>query len=677
MKFVNPNFLYALFFLSIPIIIHLFNFKKYKKVYFTNVRFLKEIKEETQQTSTIKHLLVLLSRLLALTFLIFAFAQPYIPSNKNLQSIENNISIYIDNSFSMDAVGESGRLLDVAKNLALSIAENFSPTDKSQVITNDFERKHQKFNNQQTTIDYITEIQNSSHNKKLSVVLNKQQEQLLEFEKSNKEIFLISDFQKTICDWEQLKVDTNIQISIFPFTPALYDNISIDSVWFETPIRQYMQEEKLKVRIKNHSDKKIENLPVTLTINNQPKAKININIYPNEYADSTFVFTNNQSGFQLGNIEIKDYPISHDDQFYFSYRIEPQIKVLSLFENQPNTYLHKLFFNDAYIDLKQSNIFQLNYNDIQQYNAIIFDDVNQINSGNTAAIKNLLEKGKSVFISLGNNLELSTYNRFADELGLSNINKKDTAKLYINQINLDDPFFKDVFKEIPKNMDFPYFNSYYPASTITNKNATSLLSLQNGYSVLERYNQYQGKLYVYYADLNNKKNNFTQHALFVPIFYKMIINSLNTSNLYYTLSENNQIVVNKPIEDVLTIASTQFDNEFIPEIQKRDNETLLFIHQQINLSGNYLVKQNSDTLDVLSMNYHHKESINSYYQAEEIKEIVKQNNWKNITVFDTINLSDFKQIKLLNEENDYWKFCILLVLVFLAIETLLIRFWKP
>ncbi len=50
MIFANPIFLIALTALAIPIIIHLYNFRRYKKVYFTNVRFLTEIKQRKQKS---------------------------------------------------------------------------------------------------------------------------------------------------------------------------------------------------------------------------------------------------------------------------------------------------------------------------------------------------------------------------------------------------------------------------------------------------------------------------------------------------------------------------------------------------------------------------------------------------------------------------------------------------
>jgi len=77
MSFVYPWFLWALLAIAIPIIIHLFHFRRFKTVYFTNVKFLKEVKEQTSARSKLKHLLVLCSRILAIAALVFAFAMPY------------------------------------------------------------------------------------------------------------------------------------------------------------------------------------------------------------------------------------------------------------------------------------------------------------------------------------------------------------------------------------------------------------------------------------------------------------------------------------------------------------------------------------------------------------------------------------------------------------------------
>ncbi|MFI5136035.1 MAG: BatA domain-containing protein, partial [Chitinophagales bacterium] len=65
MSFLYPAFLFALGAIAIPIIIHLFNFRRYKTIYFSNTKFLREVKEKTDSRTQLKHLLVLLCRILA------------------------------------------------------------------------------------------------------------------------------------------------------------------------------------------------------------------------------------------------------------------------------------------------------------------------------------------------------------------------------------------------------------------------------------------------------------------------------------------------------------------------------------------------------------------------------------------------------------------------------------
>ena len=123
MRYQNPQLLYFLFAIAIPILIHLFNFRKHKTIYFSSIRFLKEIKEENKKKSKLKNILILLSRILAITFLVLAFSKPYIPI-KNQQKTEN-IFIYIDNSLSMDADFGEGNLIEIAKEKARKIIQSY------------------------------------------------------------------------------------------------------------------------------------------------------------------------------------------------------------------------------------------------------------------------------------------------------------------------------------------------------------------------------------------------------------------------------------------------------------------------------------------------------------------------------------------------------------------------
>jgi hypothetical protein len=107
MQFKHPEILYFLFLLIIPILVHLFQLRRFKKEYFTNVQFLKELSIQTRKSSKLKKWLLLCTRLLLLTFLILAFAQPFFTA-KESKKATNEMYIILDNSFSMQAKGKKG-----------------------------------------------------------------------------------------------------------------------------------------------------------------------------------------------------------------------------------------------------------------------------------------------------------------------------------------------------------------------------------------------------------------------------------------------------------------------------------------------------------------------------------------------------------------------------------------
>ena len=331
MSFTYPAFLFALSAIAIPIIIHLFNFRKFKTVYFSNIRFLKEVKEETQAKSKLKHLLVLAARILAITFLVFAFAQPFIPvENKKVVVGDKVVSIFVDNSFSMDAINVNGTLLDDAKKRASEIVSAYKPTDRFQLLTNDFEGKHQRLVNKEEFIELLDEVKISPASHSLSEIVTRQMDVLQNKGNEIKVSFIVSDFQKSIVNIDKIKNDTAISFNFVPLIAVQKDNVYIDTCWFETPVRQFNQIEKLHVRIKNVSDKVLENNSIKLFINEIQKTPASFNIDKESETEIILSFSSKETGLQHCRIELNDYPVTFDDTFYFSFEVAKNIPVLCI-----------------------------------------------------------------------------------------------------------------------------------------------------------------------------------------------------------------------------------------------------------------------------------------------------------------------------------------------------------
>ena len=119
MKFVYPEFLWGLTALAIPIIIHLFHFRRYKTLYFSSLKFLQYLDQQQKSVRKLKHWIILALRMLAIVFLVLAFAQPYKPIDESLNEMGKPfLAIYIDNSLSMSAKGTEGELLSEAREKA-------------------------------------------------------------------------------------------------------------------------------------------------------------------------------------------------------------------------------------------------------------------------------------------------------------------------------------------------------------------------------------------------------------------------------------------------------------------------------------------------------------------------------------------------------------------------------
>ena len=196
MSFLYPVFLYALAAIAIPIIIDLFNFQRYKTLVFTNVRFLREVKQQTKQQSQLKHLLVLIARILFITFLVLGFAQPFIPLTDETNHSAHTVSIFLDNSFSMNTNNPEGRLFDQARSRVEDIVAAYKPTDQFQLLTHDFESKHQFLVNSKEVEGLLDQVTITPAVKPLSHIISRQKDLLPNNPLMGHHSYIVSDFQK-------------------------------------------------------------------------------------------------------------------------------------------------------------------------------------------------------------------------------------------------------------------------------------------------------------------------------------------------------------------------------------------------------------------------------------------------------------------------------------------------
>lgn len=681
MNFLYPNFLFALFAIAIPVIIHLFNFRKYKKLYFPNVRFLQEVKQEAKRKSQLKHLLVLLSRILAIMALVFAFAQPYFPvSNENINKAKKKISIYVDNSFSMEALSKNGMLLEVAKNKAKEIIAAYLQTDEFQIITNDFEAKHQRFVSKKEILEQINEIKITSVNRKLSEVNTRQYDLMNDNNTTTtKNTFLISDFQKNTCNIIDIKNDSNIFTFLVPVNANKTNNLFIDSCWFVNPVQQLNHETTLNVRIMNASDEKLENLPVRLFINNQQKSLASVSIDANSKAEVSLSYMINTPGIQNGKIEIIDNPIIYDDVFYFNYEIVDKISILCINGNERNIFLNNLFGNDSLFFFQNVSDKNLDFSSFSANSLILLNELQSISTGLSAELQRYVFNGGSVVVIPSSQADLISYKAFLTAVNSDYYTGIDTSNTKVSDINQNHPVYNGVFEKIPENVNLPIIYSFYRFSKQINTNLEYLLRLQNGNNFFTAQATRKGKVYLSAVPLNDEYSNFAKNTVFVPTFYNIALLSTPFDILYYIIGEDKPITLRKfsvGNDEVFHIKSVNSGFDIIPEHQVKESQIDFFVQNQVKEAGNYLLTDEINKIKGVSFNYNRNESELSFYDVNEIKKMLENKGLKNFSVINNPNKSITELISEYNLGIRLWKFFILMALFFLAAEVFLLRFMR-
>jgi hypothetical protein len=673
MQFFHPGFLFALGALAIPVIVHLFNFRRYKTVYFSNVKFLREVKDETTSRTRLKHLLVLASRLLALTFLVLAFAQPFIPNKRNNTNAGKKfVSIYVDNSFSMNAISGGQILFDKAKQTAKEIVKNYAADDQFQLLTNDFQGKHQRMVSREEFGTLADEIEISAAVRSLAEITKRQKDALGRENSPNQVAYLLSDFQKNMGD---LNIDSSVSYNLVPFAADAQQNIYIDTCWFNGPVQLLNQESQLIVKISNSGDKKTENNRLAFKLNGQAKAMADFSIEPGGSVYDTLVFAEGKTGWNKAELSIQDYPITYDDNYFIAYSVIEKINVLDINEGRSNIFLDALFKNQSEFNFNSINTSSFDAQVLAGNTLVILDDLKTISSPLAAALNSYLADGGAVTVFPGGDCELEAYNRFLNNVQANSITGFSEQPQDLAGINLQQNIFKDVFERIPQNLNLPQAKKYYTFSHSTASNEEAILTLKDGSSFFSRYPYKVGSLYVSAVPLDKNFSDLPVHAIFVPMLYKMAVSNIRESAISYFIGDKTRIEVNAPKLAGDKVYKIKGENvEFIPEQFAMGNKILLGLSDQVKKAGFYEVTLDGiDSSQVLALNFDRRESDLRFFNAIQLKEKYPQ---KNVNVVNAANADVSSVVKELDRGTSLWKLCILLALLFLGVEVLLLRFWK-
>ncbi len=642
MQFKNPELLYALFLLIIPVIVHLFQLRKFQKVPFTNVAFLKKVVLQTRKSSQIKKWLTLFVRLGLLAAIILAFARPYTSKNDSFKT-RNETVVYLDNSFSMQAKGHKGMLLERAVQDLIS---NLPEAEKFTLVTNNKVYKNTTIKNIKND---LLQLDYTSNTLTYKSALLKCKSLFNKAESTKKRIVFISDFQQN-SDINSLQKDSIYNTNFIKLRPVNTNNIAIDSAYIS---KTTATNKELTVTIKN-SGIPVENLPISLYNNDKLIAKTSISI--NGKGKTNFSLPAND--IIKGKISIDDSHLTFDNNLFFNINATKKINVLAI-SVKNGDFLSRIYTKDEF-NFTSIKIDQLNFSKINDQHVIVLNELKSVPNALVETLNSFTNQGGQLIVIPSNNISTATYNTLLSKYQLT-FNDLVTFEKRITNINYSHHLYNNgVFEKQVKNFQYPKVNSFYNISTTGT--ASHVLKYEDEKPFLV---QNKG-LYIFTASIEDSNSNFIHSPLIVPTLYNIGKSGLKQPVLYCTIGKENSfdVTTNLQQDDVLKLVKEPIN--IIPRQQYFNNKVSINTSNTPNVSGIYTIQNKNEAIQHVSYNYNRAESDLNYHE---------NTNAQNIVFSDSIS-EIFDSIKSDSKVNNLWKWFVIFALVLLIIEMLILKYFK-
>lgn len=646
MQFKHPEILYFLFLLVIPILVHLFQLRRFKKEYFTNVKILKELSIQTRKSSKLKKWLLLATRLLLLACVIIAFAQPFFTA-KDSKNASNELYIILDNSYSMQAKGQKGELL---KRAVEDLLEHAPENQNLSLLTNS-----ENFWN--TDIKSIQkELQNLKYSAtafNLESVLNQVKARKSAY---GKDVVIITD--AVGLEGKQLSSINKDLNTLFVVPKAEQkNNISIDSVFINQTLDNFYE---IGVKLTTYGDD-LKEIPIGLYNKEKLVAKTLVKL---ESKSKTMNFTIPKEDFN-GYFSISDNGLDYDNQLYFSISKPEKKNVISIGETEKSNFLSRIYTSDEF-EYKNFPIENLDYNSLEKQDAIVLNELKEIPQALQTTLKSFVEKGGNLVVIPATESSLSNLNSFLSNIANMQFGAVSTSEKMVTKIHFNHPLFQSVFEKKVANFQYPNTKSAFTISSAT----PAILSYQDQSSFLTAKSNGISTVYVFAAALNKTNSNFQNSPLIVPTFYNMAQNDQKTGVVSMKIGENNPFIVDAELakDEILEVKSTSkaTGEKFIPVQQILNNKAKLTFNDLPKEAGNYGIFNQNKLIKNISFNYSRTEGNidNSNIDALSNYKIVESIE----SVFDTLKFD--------RQDTSIWKWFVFLTLLFLVLEILIQKFVK-
>ena len=274
MSFLNTAMLWGLTALAVPIVIHLLNRRRFRRVPWAAMRFIKVSVEQNQRRMKLEDMLLLLLRCVLVALLALLVARPVMEGLTGVPGSKVAAAIVIDNSASMGPREGEGSRLQLAREAARAIVDRL-PQGSSVAVSGAF-RPDEATADRDLTLARIGNVPQTHRHADLLLALEEAARALEGQSAAEKELYLVTDghaeewgsFSAMEARLRELAVGTRVHL-VMVGTPA-QGNLGISRLAPAAALPAVNQPFRIDVDVTNYGESPALGVPVRLLVDCQP-----------------------------------------------------------------------------------------------------------------------------------------------------------------------------------------------------------------------------------------------------------------------------------------------------------------------------------------------------------------------------------------------------------------------
>ena len=529
---------------SIPLILHLLNRERARRLIFSTVRFIQMSHQTNVRRHKLKRLLLLLMRILMLALLGLAFARPFFadaPVVTQKTGGKRNAVIILDTSYSMQYEG----VFENAKKEAVEILDGLDASDAACLILSSDNARvvaplGSEFSHIRTALD---NADTSNEHTDYLDAMQTADEVLQSIPIGGKQVYLIGDMQKR--GWENFietdKLSPNVQIYFVDVRAEKPQNHAVTEISVPPVVLKEQKASQLVARVHNFGDEPVENLQVRLFIDGNAIDSVELDIEPDDLSDAVFKVEFQDEATHTGWVELPEDALGVDNKRYFTLQSLQSIKVHAVREQQRTRSRYQTvetFFmkkalasgSDAVqIDFTES-VSVPNASTLESVDVLILADVAELSSGEAERVKAYVAAGGGLIVTVGDNIDADVYKqRLSGEMGLMPCDFVQAVGDALDReqfrvlatVKYEHPIFVP-FKE-PNHGDFGKARFYRIFQAVPTKDATVIAAYDDGSPALfEKPYGTLGRVLCFTSTIDREWNDLPIRAVYLPFLHEAI-----------------------------------------------------------------------------------------------------------------------------------------------------------